>query len=523
MRSARSTKRPPSMWRCTCCAVIVMGALITNAVAQQLPGDQLVSFWLNLDCTFGDVAASVSQQLTEAGDTVTPALIAAALNGPDPFALAGISVTSGATFDGIQADLASGDNLGLASDDVLALQSESRDEVISDEVSSYVSSYRRKAVAGLAVVGTNSAMSALQEFVSDGSDPILQQLAQEALDWKASLTKIAPTISFTGAPTTAAFQTTFAVIATTNATSTATIIASGACSISGNTVTMTSGTGVCIVSASWAADSTYSEATATQSITATKTNSNVTIASVSPTGPVFGQSVTVSYQLSTTGSPTGSATVTADSGENCTATINSPAGSCILVFGSAGSHSLSATYTGDGNYLASNSTSYPVTIGKEPTKTSLAPSANPSYLNRAVTFTVNLSATAEPVQPTGMVMFYDGSIPLGSAIIATGVATLTTSSLTVGSHTISAAYNGDGNYEASAATALVESIKTLVGDLNGDGVVNCADLAIIKASFGKKTGQTGFDPRADVNGDGIVNLLDLSAVAKQVPAGTVCQ
>jgi trimeric autotransporter adhesin len=62
----------------------------------------------------------------------------------------------------------------------------------------------------------------------------------------------------------------------------------------------------------------------------------------------------------------------------------------------------------------------------------------------------------------------------------------------------------------------------VVGDINGDGIVNCADLAIIKASFGKKTGQTGFDPRADVNGDGVVNILDLSIVAKQVPAGTTC-
>jgi hypothetical protein len=59
-------------------------------------------------------------------------------------------------------------------------------------------------------------------------------------------------------------------------------------------------------------------------------------------------------------------------------------------------------------------------------------------------------------------------------------------------------------------------------DLNGDGVINCADLAIIKASFGRKTGQPGFDPRADVNGDGVVNVLDLSAVARQLPVGTTC-
>ncbi|HEV2987281.1 MAG TPA: dockerin type I domain-containing protein, partial [Candidatus Angelobacter sp.] len=61
------------------------------------------------------------------------------------------------------------------------------------------------------------------------------------------------------------------------------------------------------------------------------------------------------------------------------------------------------------------------------------------------------------------------------------------------------------------------------GDVNGDGVVNCVDLEAVKASFGKKLGQPGFNPKADVNGDGIVNVLDLSIVAKQVPAGTVCK
>jgi hypothetical protein len=47
---------------------------------------------------------------------------------------------------------------------------------------------------------------------------------------------------------------------------------------------------------------------------------------------------------------------------------------------------------------------------------------------------------------------------------------------------------------------------------NDDGQVNGADLAIVKASFGKKLGQPGFDSRADVNKGGVVNILDLRVV-----------
>lgn len=59
-------------------------------------------------------------------------------------------------------------------------------------------------------------------------------------------------------------------------------------------------------------------------------------------------------------------------------------------------------------------------------------------------------------------------------------------------------------------------------DLDGDGVTNCTDLAIIRVSFGKRTGQSGFDLRADLNKDGVIDIRDLSVVARAVSVGTSC-
>jgi hypothetical protein len=62
-----------------------------------------------------------------------------------------------------------------------------------------------------------------------------------------------------------------------------------------------------------------------------------------------------------------------------------------------------------------------------------------------------------------------------------------------------------------------------MGDVNRDGIVDCADFNLVQASFGKSQGQSGYNPAADLNGDGVVNIQDLSTVARNVPKGTVCK
>jgi hypothetical protein len=75
-----------------------------------------------------------------------------------------------------------------------------------------------------------------------------------------------------------------------------------------------------------------------------------------------------------------------------------------------------------------------------------------------------------------------------------------------------------------ATTSLTKLTQMNVpGDVNGDLKVDCSDLAVIKASFGKHIGQLGFDPRADVNLDGVVDIRDQAFVSQHLPVGTRCQ
>ncbi len=131
-----------------------------------------------------------------------------------------------------------------------------------------------------------------------------------------------------------------------------------------------------------------------------------------------------------------------------------------------GVNSITATYNEDGkDLLHFGSTSDPLSqVVEENTAVGLASSANPSALNTAVTFTASVSTPGGGgVAPDGTVTFMDGGNTLGTGSVAAGVATLTTSSLADGPHSITALYSGDQNNYIKGSTSAVLKQDVLAG------------------------------------------------------------
>ncbi len=126
-----------------------------------------------------------------------------------------------------------------------------------------------------------------------------------------------------------------------------------------------------------------------------------------------------------------------------------------------GSNSITAAYSGDGNYSPSTSSALSQTVNPFAQLLELASDPlNSSVYGQAVILTVFESAPLpDCVPPSGFVTFKDGANTIGTAPFVPGlsgvVATLSVSNLAVGDHSsITAEYPGDSNYQSTTASLL---------------------------------------------------------------------
>jgi sugar lactone lactonase YvrE len=94
----------------------------------------------------------------------------------------------------------------------------------------------------------------------------------------------------------------------------------------------------------------------------------------------------------------------------------------------------------------------------DPTHTTLNTSLNPAAIGASVTFSAGVTTTGS-TPPTGTVKFYDGTTLIGTGTITAGVATFTTTTLALGSHTITADYGGDAANSPSVSVMVTEVVK----------------------------------------------------------------
>lgn len=93
------------------------------------------------------------------------------------------------------------------------------------------------------------------------------------------------------------------------------------------------------------------------------------------------------------------------------------------------------------------------------TTTLLTSSANPSTVAQSVTFTATVTS-ASATMPTGTVTFFEGATQLGtSTLSAQAKATFATSSLSQGSHSLTAQYSGDANFSSSTSPILAQTVN----------------------------------------------------------------
>jgi Bacterial Ig-like domain (group 3)/FG-GAP-like repeat/FG-GAP repeat len=92
-------------------------------------------------------------------------------------------------------------------------------------------------------------------------------------------------------------------------------------------------------------------------------------------------------------------------------------------------------------------------------RVSLISSENPSHAGDPVTFTAKVTPTVGPAVPSGTVRFFDGDIPLGSALLNGNTATLTRSTRKVGQHKIKANYLGDSTFVPTRSKTLTQNVR----------------------------------------------------------------
>ncbi len=205
------------------------------------------------------------------------------------------------------------------------------------------------------------------------------------------------------------------------------------------------------IAAIYSGDSKHTGSSHNVDVTVDKAATSTAL-SASATTATYGTGITFTAMVKGA-SPTGAVTFRDGAAALGTGVLTQGKASLSSIL-AVGEHRVTAEYSGDARNAGSSSVGVAETVNKASSTTVLSASpAEPKFGDGVI-----LSASIAGKSPSGTVAFSDGAMPLGSAAVANGKATLAVSNLAVGLHSIIASYGGDGNLSGSTSAALAVNV-----------------------------------------------------------------
>ena len=182
------------------------------------------------------------------------------------------------------------------------------------------------------------------------------------------------------------------------------------------------------------------------------------VSSLNPSS--FGQSVTFTATVTSAyGVPTGPVTFAVNGTTVATVALSGGHAAYSTTALTPGTHFITATYPNSTDYYTSTSAAISEVTKAAVTTTKLVSSHNPATHGTSVTFTANVTAASGPT-PMGTVTFKNGATILGTGTLnASGIATFSTTTLAIGTHSMTAVYNATADDLASTSAAVSQVIN----------------------------------------------------------------
>jgi ankyrin repeat protein len=214
------------------------------------------------------------------------------------------------------------------------------------------------------------------------------------------------------------------------------------------------------ITAVYSGDSNFAASTSPAFVQTVNTAAPTATITASQNPSTYGANVSLTSTVTSSGSGTPTGTIAFMDGTNPLATITLNAGGATLTSSSfsPGAHSITANYSGDSNFSPVSSTALILNVNRTASSVALGSSVNASVYLQSVTF----AATITPqygVPATGTVTFLDGVTSLGTINVAGNSASLTLNSLSVGTHSMTAVYSGDGNVASSSSSPIAQMVN----------------------------------------------------------------